>query len=66
MGQWLAALALFLVWFILRFFLHKSGLVDILLLSAIAVFVVQLTAVRKTRYHQRLAQRAASGSKPSA
>lgn len=63
MGQWLASLALFLTWFILRFFLHKSGLVDILLLSSIAVFVVQLAAVRKTRHHQQLAQRAASGSK---
>ena len=64
MGQWLASLALFLAWFVLRFLLHKSGLVDILLLSAIAVFVVQLAAVRKTRYHQRLARRSASGFKP--
>ena len=64
MGQWLAALALFLTWSILRFLFHKSGLVDILLLSAIAVFVVQLAAVRKTRHHQSLARRASSESKP--
>jgi hypothetical protein len=64
MGQWLAALALFLTWFILSVLFHKSGMIHILLLSSIAVFVVQLAAVRKTRYHQSLARRAASDSKP--
>ena len=64
MGQWLTALLLFLIWFVLNVVFHKSGMVHILLLSAIAVFVVQLAAVRKTRHHQRLARRAASESKP--
>jgi len=64
MGQWLAALILFLAWFILNVVFHKSGMVHILLLSAIAVFVVQLAAVRKTRHHQNLARRASSESKP--
>ena len=64
MGQWLAALILFLTWFILNVVFHKSGMVHILLLSAIAVFVVQLAAVRKTRHQQHLARRAASESKP--
>ena len=63
MGQWLTALLLFLIWFVLNVVFHKSGMVHILLLSAIAVFVVQLAAVRKTRHHQRLARRAASESK---
>jgi hypothetical protein len=39
-------------------------MVHILLLSAIAVFVVQLAAVRKTRHHQSLARRAGSESHP--
>jgi hypothetical protein len=62
MGQWLAALVLFLAWFILNVVFHKRGMVHILLLSAIAVFVVQLAAVRKTRHHQSLARRAGSES----
>ena len=64
MGQWLAALVLFLIWFIMTAVFHKSGMIHILLLSAIAVFVVQLAAVRKTRHHQNLARRAGSESKP--
>ena len=64
MGQWLAALILFLTWLMLRVVFHKSGMAYVLLLSAIAVFVVQLAAVRKTRHHQNLARRAASESKP--
>jgi len=64
MGQWLAALILFLSWFVLTVVFHKHGMVTILLLSSIAVFVVQLAAVRKTRYHQSLARRARLESKP--
>lgn len=64
MGQWLAALILFLVWLVLNVVFHKSGMVHILLLSAIAVFVVQLAAVRKTRHHQSVARRAASETHP--
>ena len=64
MGQWLAALILFLTWFILKVVFHKSGMVHVLLLSSIAVFVVQLAAVRKTRHHQSVARRAGLESKP--
>ena len=63
MGQWLAALILFLAWFVLSVVFHKSGMIHLLLLCSIAVFVVQLAAVRKTRYHQSLARRAGSESK---
>lgn len=64
MGQWLAALILFLAWFILNVVFHKTGMVHILLVSAIAVFVVQLAAVRKTRYHQNIVRRTGSQSQP--
>lgn len=40
-----------LVWFILKFVLHKGGFVHILLLTAISVAVVQFITYRKTRYH---------------
>ena len=55
--MWVVSAILFIVWFILKFLLHKGGFVHILLLSAISVFVVQLIAYRKTRY-----QRLSSGS----
>jgi hypothetical protein len=60
MGQWLTALILFLVWFVLRAVFHKGGMVHVILLSSIAVFVVQLAAVRKTRYHQSLSRRSSA------
>jgi hypothetical protein len=49
--MWAATGALLLVWFILKFVLHKGGFVHILLLTAISVGVVQFIAYRKTRYH---------------
>jgi hypothetical protein len=53
---WLAAALFFMIWFILSVVLHKSGLVHILLLSAIAFFVVQVAAHRKAQYHKNLAR----------
>jgi hypothetical protein len=63
MGQWLTSLVLFLVWFVLTAVFHKGGMIHVILLGSIAVFVVQLAAVRKTRYHQSLTRRG-SASKP--
>ena len=57
MELWLASAALFLTWFVLTVFLHKSGMVHMLLLSAIAVFVVQFAAFRKARHHKNMARR---------
>jgi hypothetical protein len=55
--MWVVSAALLIVWFVLKFLLHKGGYVHILLLSAISVFVVQLIAYRKTKY-----QKISSGS----
>jgi Flp pilus assembly protein TadB len=51
--MWALSGILVIVWFVLKFLLHKGGFVHILLLGAISIFVVQLLAYRKTRY-QRL------------
>jgi hypothetical protein len=48
--MWVVSGALLLVWFILKFILHKGGFIHILLLTAISIFGVQLIAYRKTRY----------------
>jgi hypothetical protein len=50
--MWVLSAALLLAWFILKFLLHKSGFVHILLLTSISVFVVQLIAYRKTKYQK--------------
>lgn len=57
MELWFVAAGLFLIWFVLNVLLHKSGMVHLLLLSAIAVFVVQFAAYRKAKHHKRGAER---------
>jgi len=51
--MWALSAILFIVWFVLKFLLHKGGFVHILLLGAISIFVVQLLAYRKTRFSYR-------------
>lgn len=55
--MWLVIGALLIVWFILKFALHKGSFIHILLLAAISVACVQLLAYRKTRYHKNPAGR---------
>ena len=52
MELWFVAAGLFLLWFVLSVFLQKGGMVHVLLLSAIAVFVVQFAAYRKAKHHK--------------
>lgn len=55
--MWLISGGLLLVWFILKFALHKGGYIHILLVAAISIAVVQVAAYRKTRYHRNPAGR---------
>ncbi len=48
--MWVTSAVLLIVWFILKFLMHKGGYVHMLLLGAIALFVVQLAAYRKAKY----------------
>ncbi len=50
--MWALSGILFVIWFVLKFFLHRGGFVHILLLTAISIFVVQYITYRKTRYHR--------------
>jgi hypothetical protein len=50
---WWIGSGLIAAWFVLRFVLQKHGLVHLLLLSGIAVLVVQIAAYRKTKYQKR-------------
>lgn len=53
MRVWVFGAVLLLIWFVLTFLLHKSGFVHILLLTAVSLFVIQLIAHRKTKYHEK-------------
>jgi Flp pilus assembly protein TadB len=57
MELWFVAAGLFLIWFVLSALLQKGGMVHVILLSAIAVFVVQVAAYRKAKHHNRGAGR---------
>lgn len=48
---WVLSAAFFLVWFVAKVFLHKSGFVHLILLWAIGLFVVQFAAYRRARQH---------------
>jgi hypothetical protein len=50
--MWIFSAALFVVWFILKFAMHKGGFIHILLISAISAAGIQLIASRKTRYQK--------------
>jgi hypothetical protein len=54
---WVLSGALFVVWFVLKVVLHRSGFVHVLLLSSITIFVVQLMAYRKTKYQENSSKR---------
>jgi hypothetical protein len=50
---------------ILTFARHKGGYVHIILIGAISVFVIQLTAYRKTQYHKTAAGRTDQPAPPA-
>ncbi len=55
--MFITSAVLLIIWFILKFAIHKGGYVHMLLLAAIALFVVQLATERKTRYQRSASRR---------
>jgi hypothetical protein len=55
--MWFVSGALLLIWFVLKFVLHKSGYIHMLLLAGVSLFVVQLAAYRKTKYQRDASKR---------
>ncbi len=54
--MWVISSLILLVWFILKFLLHKGGYVHILLLLSLSMFGIAVLASRKTRYHKNAAR----------
>ena len=50
---WGSSAVILLVWFVLKFVLHKGGYIHILLLLGLSILVVQIVAYRNTQYHLR-------------
>ena len=48
---WGTSAVILLIWFVLKFVLHKGGYIHILLLLGLSILVVQIIAYRKTQYH---------------
>ena len=55
--MWVVSGLILLVWFVLKFVLHKGGFIHILLLTGLSIAVVQFLAYRKTRYHTSATKR---------
>jgi len=50
---WIIGSMLVAVWFVLKFLLHKSGLVHVALLVALTAFLIQFVQDRRTKAYER-------------
>jgi hypothetical protein len=50
---WIFGSLLVVLWFVLKFVLHKSGLVHVTLLIALTTFFIQFVQDRRTRAYER-------------
>ena len=50
---WYTGSLVVVIWFVLKFVLHKGGAVHILLFLAISFYLVQLAQDRRTKEYQR-------------
>jgi hypothetical protein len=50
---WILGAIVMVAWLVLKFLLHKSGMVHILLLIAISCFVIQLVQDLRTKAYER-------------
>lgn len=50
---WLTGSLLLVIWIVVKFLLHKSGMVHLLLMAAVILFVVQFAQDWRTREYRR-------------
>jgi ABC-type iron transport system FetAB permease component len=50
---WISGLIAVVIWFILKFVLHKGGMVHVILMIAISLFITQFVQDRRTKEYQR-------------
>jgi hypothetical protein len=54
---WITGSGLLVVWFILKFVLHKSGAIHIMLFLAISFYVIQFAQDRRTKQYKESVKR---------
>ena len=50
---WIAGSIAFVIWLILKFLLHKGGMVHVILMIAVSMFLIQFVQDRRTKAYQR-------------
>jgi len=50
---WISGTAALIIWFVLKFLLHKSGMVHVILFAALTLFVIQFAQDRRTKEYRR-------------
>jgi Flp pilus assembly protein TadB len=50
---WISGSILLVIWFVLKFLLHKGGMVHVVLMIAVSVFIIQLAQDRRTKAYER-------------
>ena len=50
---WITGSLLLILWIIMKFVLHKSGMVHLLLMAAVILFVIQFAQDRRTKEYKR-------------
>ncbi len=50
---WYTGSLLLVIWFVLKFLLHKSGMVHVILFAALTIFVIQFAQDLRTREYER-------------
>lgn len=50
---WITGSLLLILWIIMKFLLHKSGMVHLLLMAAMIFFVIQFAQDRRTKEYKR-------------
>lgn len=54
---WIFGAILTALWFVAKFLLHKGGMIHLLLISAIACFIIQFAQDRRTKEYERSLKR---------
>ena len=50
---WYTGSLLLVIWFVLKFLLHKSGMVHVVLFGALTLFIIQFAQDRRTKEYER-------------
>jgi Flp pilus assembly protein TadB len=50
---WITGSLLLILWIVMKFLLHKSGMVHLLLMAAMIIFVIQFAQDRRTKEYKR-------------